>query len=82
MSDCEFLHFFSFSFQSFSLCYVDFVIVFRNFEGEIYPFGIVFLFGWALKTSFFIVTVVFYDNSFVFGSIGFDPKFVAFDAAG
>ena len=39
-----------------------------------------FQFGCVVKT--YKLKEIFYDNSFVFGSTGFDPKFVAFAAAG
>ena len=46
----------------------------RNFEGKLYPYAIVFHFGWAVKT--FKANEFFY-NSFLFGSTGFDSKFFA-----
>ena len=48
-------------------------LILRNFESKIYPFGIVFQFGWVVKT--FKFSELFYDSSFVFGSTGFDPSY-------
>ena len=46
-----------------------------NFEGKVYLFGIM---CFSLDGSEeLILTEVFYYNSFVFGSAGFDPKFFA-----
>ena len=44
-----------------------------------YPLGIVFQFGWVVKS--YEIYEIFYDNRFVFESTGFDSKFVAVVAA-
>ena len=54
-------------------------IILHFLEGKIFVSDYVFQFGWVVKT--FKLNEIFYNNSFVFVSKGFDPKFVAFVAA-
>ena len=56
--------------------YIDSVILFCVISRAKYRFGVVYQFGWVVKTYKF--NQFFYENSFVLGSTDFDPKFVAF----
>ena len=46
--------------------------ILRNFKGKMYSYRIMCFSMMGRKNH-----EMFYDNSFVFGSTGFDPKFVA-----
>ena len=72
----SFLFRFFYDSNSFSLCYIMLTqfthFIWRNFESKkTYVGGYVLQFGWVVKT--FNPFVILYDNSFVFGSICFDP---------
>ena len=55
--------------------------MFRNFEGIFRNFVSDYVFQFALVVKTYKFYEFFYDNSFIFGSTGFDPKFVASFAA-